>query len=114
MHGGVNMPYFYSASTNGFYHDLVHHTMPDDAKEISDADYSVATEGLSRGAQIKPGDISFVVVEPPALDTTAIRESDKRLAFSQESDPLFFKWQRGEATQQEWLDKINEIKERFA
>lgn len=30
-----------------------------------------------------------------------------------ESDPIFFKWQRGEATQQEWLDKVNEIKARY-
>lgn len=30
-----------------------------------------------------------------------------------ESDPIFFKWQRNEATQQEWLDKIAEIDARF-
>ena len=34
--------------------------------------------------------------------------------YRQESDPLFFKWQRGEATQQEWLDKVNEIKQRWS
>jgi hypothetical protein len=34
-------------------------------------------------------------------------------AYRQESDPLFFKAQRGEATRQEWLDKIAEIKNRF-
>lgn len=34
-------------------------------------------------------------------------------AYEQESDPIFFKWQRGEATQQEWLDKIAEIKARL-
>lgn len=37
----------------------------------------------------------------------------KQSAFQAESDPLFFKWQRGEATEQEWLDKIQEIKERY-
>jgi hypothetical protein len=26
------------------------------------------------------------------------------------SDPIFMKWQRQEATQQEWLDKVEEIK----
>jgi len=26
------------------------------------------------------------------------------------SDPIFFKWQRGEATEQEWLDMIAKIK----
>lgn len=31
-------------------------------------------------------------------------------AYIKEADPLYFKWQRGEATEQEWLDKIAEIK----
>ena len=35
-------------------------------------------------------------------------------AYKQESDPIFFKWQRGEATQQDWLDKVNEIKQRWS
>ena len=26
------------------------------------------------------------------------------------ADPIFFKWQRGEATEQEWLDMIAKIK----
>jgi hypothetical protein len=34
-------------------------------------------------------------------------------AYRNESDPLFFKAQRGEITQQVWLDKVNEIKTRF-
>jgi hypothetical protein len=34
-------------------------------------------------------------------------------AYKKEADPLFFKAQRGEATMQEWLDKIQEIKERY-
>ena len=37
----------------------------------------------------------------------------RQAAYQQEADPLFFKWQRGEATEQEWLDKIAEIKTRF-
>lgn len=37
----------------------------------------------------------------------------RQSAYQAEADPLFFKWQRGEATEQEWLDKIAEIKTRF-
>ena len=37
----------------------------------------------------------------------------RRAAYTAESDPLYFKWQRGEATQQQWLDKIAEIKSRY-
>lgn len=37
----------------------------------------------------------------------------RRQAYQLESDPLFFKAQRGEATMQDWLDKIAEIKARW-
>ena len=40
-------------------------------------------------------------------------EVNRQIAYQQESDPLFFKWQRDEATEQEWLDKIAEIKARY-
>jgi hypothetical protein len=40
-------------------------------------------------------------------------EANRRAAYTAESDPLFFKVQRGEATKQEWLNKIAEIKARF-
>lgn len=34
-------------------------------------------------------------------------------AFARESDPLFFKWQRGEATEAQWRAKVEEIRARF-
>lgn len=34
-------------------------------------------------------------------------------AYQVESDPLFFKAQRGEATLQDWLSKVAEIKARY-
>ena len=37
-------------------------------------------------------------------------ESMRKDAYISISDPLFFKWQRGEATQQEWLDAVEKIK----
>lgn len=40
-------------------------------------------------------------------------KANRAKAYAAEADPLFFKVQRGEATEQEWLDKIAEIKERF-
>ena len=42
------------------------------------------------------------------------RVREKRaIAYREEADPIFLKYQRGEATKQQWLDKIEEIKERF-
>jgi hypothetical protein len=46
-------------------------------------------------------------------DRAAQVESQRAEAYRTESDPLFFKAQRGEATQQEWLDKVAEIKARY-
>lgn len=46
-------------------------------------------------------------------DQTAQRDAMRAVAYRTESDPLFFKSQRGEATHQEWLDKVAEIKARF-
>ena len=34
-------------------------------------------------------------------------------AYREEADPLFFKYQRGEGSEQDWLDKVQEIRERF-
>lgn len=38
---------------------------------------------------------------------------DRRAAYTLESDPLFFQWQRGEATEQAWKDKVAEIQARY-
>jgi len=37
----------------------------------------------------------------------------RHTAYVAESDPLFFQWQAGEITEQEWLDKRAEIKARY-
>lgn len=41
------------------------------------------------------------------------QRQNRRAAYLEEADPLFFKVQRGEAEMQAWLDKIAEIKLRF-
>jgi hypothetical protein len=54
------------------------------------------------------------VTEKTLDEINSIHESYKKEAYREESDPLFFKWQRGEATEQEWIDKVNEIKQRWS
>jgi len=53
--------------------------------------------------------------EPPETPEPEPIPADelRKIAYREESDPLFFKVQRGEATEQEWLDKIAEIKARY-
>lgn len=79
------------------------------------------------GEEISAGEIFFdhIPNEEELLNTfplytetkvaylNSLAENSRAAAYREESDPLFFKAQRGEATQQEWLDKIQEIKNRF-
>jgi hypothetical protein len=59
--------------------------------------------------------MSIIKIDPVKLaEQKAIKaDSNRRAAYTAEADPLFFKAQRGEIEQQEWLDKIAEIKARF-
>lgn len=34
-------------------------------------------------------------------------------AYQIESDPLYFLWQRGKATEKDWIDKVTEIENRY-
>jgi hypothetical protein len=43
----------------------------------------------------------------------ALVDAQRHAAYVAESDPLFFQWQRGEATEQDWLDKVAEIQARY-
>jgi hypothetical protein len=48
-----------------------------------------------------------------AAKKAAEAQANRKAAYIAEADPLFFKAQRGEATMQEWQDKIAEIKARY-
>ena len=37
-------------------------------------------------------------------------EAARRAAYATESDPLFFEWQRGDGTEQAWLDAVAAVK----
>lgn len=52
------------------------------------------------------------VIERQAANVQNIREL-RLQDYRNESDPIFFKWQRGESTKQEWLDKVAEIQQRY-
>ena len=59
--------------------------------------------------------MSLIKVDPTKLAAkkAAEAEANRKAAYISEADPLFFKSQRGEATLQEWQDKIAEIKTRY-
>ena len=47
------------------------------------------------------------------ISKTKEAERNRKAAYIAESDPLFFKAQRGEATMEEWQAKVQEIKTKF-
>jgi hypothetical protein len=65
--------------------------------------------------QTRPTDaeIDAEVARLTALEPARIATENRRAAYITEADPLFFKAQRGEATVEEWQEKVAEIKQRF-
>jgi hypothetical protein len=58
-------------------------------------------------------EIAAEVARLTALEPNRIADANRKSAYEQEADPLFFKWQAGEATEAEWKAKRDEIKARF-
>ena len=67
----------------------------------------------SQESQPTEAEITAEVARLQALEPIRIAEANRRAAYIAEADPLFFKAQRGEATVQEWQDKVAEIKARY-
>ena len=56
----------------------------------------------------------IIKIDPLKLiPTIEQQEAARAAAYRTEADPLYFKAQRGEATEAEWLAKVAEIKARF-
>ena len=71
---------------------------------------------LTNGKWVQTWEVTNASAEEIAerkAELNAQADRNRINAYREESDPIFFKWQRGEATEQEWLDKIAEIKARY-
>ena len=42
------------------------------------------------------------------------QDTERRAAYAEHADPVFFKWQRGEATQEDWLAAVTMVKEWYS
>jgi len=56
---------------------------------------------------------TWIISDKPTEEIEYIITNLRLKDYRNESDPLFFKWQRGEIEKQVWLDKVNEIKQRW-
>ncbi|MGV0998278.1 MAG: hypothetical protein ACOYBQ_03005 [Fluviibacter sp.] len=109
---------FYSKFTGGFYTREIHgDNIPTDAVEITSEQHAALLEGQSQGKIISADENGYpILIDPPPLTAEQIQAAvtaARAAAYIAESDPLFFKANRGEATMEEWLAKIAEIKARF-
>jgi len=76
-------------------------------------DYIWKHEGYWLGWEDDPIPIPLSDAEI-ALQKDAENEQLRLEAYRTESDPLFFKYQRGEVEKKVWLDKVAEIKARYS
>jgi len=45
-------------------------------------------------------------------DRIAVQEQ-RKIMYARVSDPVFFEWQRGEASQQDWLNAVQSVKDKY-
>jgi len=81
--------------------------------------YAIRKDGKSWRAVNSKSDCTkeetFSEVQPDPIqpDLVEMAVQQRESAYREESDPIFFKAQRGEATMDEWKAKVAEIKARF-
>jgi hypothetical protein len=75
----------------------------------------VVNEFVPEGYQLVfvPVRIGQGLLEAERIAAFEVAEKSRQAAYASESDPLFFKAQRGEATMEEWANKVAEIKARY-
>ena len=85
--------------------------------EIAPNHYRIVEAGNPDWPALSQRDDIAPYVPPPPEEILAAElaaaQANRQAAYTAEADPLFFKYQRGEATEQEWLDKIEEIRARY-
>lgn len=95
--------------------------VPVEARNPPDHDYITqdcarVLPTLENEAWVETWEITTIDAQEAAnrrAEAVAAVESQRKVAYQEEADPLFFKAQRGEATMEEWTAKIAEIKARY-
>jgi hypothetical protein len=72
-----------------------------------------AFDGQGNRVELDQSLVDAAAVVVAAEQAQKAAEHNRSRAYQAESDPLFFKAQRGEATQADWLAKVQEIRARY-
>ena len=76
--------------------------------------FEVITNASTGEQTIRPYTAGEIAAhEARGIRSRGQQETARAAAYRAEADPLYFKSQRGEATEAEWLAKVAEIKARF-
>lgn len=94
--------------------------------EITQTEYAEALSAILEGQRLSIEGRQMALSFPPSPEAEPEPQPDPKLedllaqaraarasAYRQEADPRFFKWQRGEGSEQDWLDKVAEIRARY-
>ena len=84
--------------------------LPNGQKVVEAEDGVLSLESMTRAEQVAAGQLTAQVAF--SLDLADCK-ANRKAAYADEADPLFFKMQRGEASEEEWKAKITEIRERY-
>ena len=68
---------------------------------------------LSNTAKPTKAELDALWPEVQAEEERVRVEAERKAAYAVESDPVFFQFQRGDATEQDWLDAVQAVKDRY-
>lgn len=81
---------------------------------MQDNDYAtIVWQPDHQGAQPTQVEAEAELARLTAAEPNNQARLNRQRAYEIEADPVFFKVQRGEATQQEWLDAVQAIRDRY-
>ncbi len=82
---------------------------PNDQWTLNGDNYDGLT-WLSNTPQPTEAELDAAWPQVQYANQVAIVESARLIAYEQQSDPLYFKWQRGDATEAEWRAAVAKVK----
>lgn len=109
----------------GEFFDEYFSEVPLGALEISRECYDEIFDKLEQNYILSEDDKGYPIAVEMARREKVVRKENtqedfiqhqkrkRKIAYITEADPLFFKWQRDEIPKQVWLDKVQEIKNKY-
>jgi hypothetical protein len=91
-------------------HEAIYNLYPN---VVSVDDTAGAFDAQGNQVTIDEAAVAAEIQRLQPIKAAEIVSAKRQQAYIAEADPLFFKAQRGEATMEEWQEKVAEIKQRF-